>query len=388
MALPIQNRVYYPLLDTLRGPAAMLVFLGHWRNLFFADFVDLPNPGIALKIFYLFTGAGREAVMIFFVISGCVIAHVIYTSFERGKWSWSGYLWARLTRLWVVLIPALVLTACWDQFGMRFGQIAPSIYDGIGFANILHSAVEGNSGIGTFIGNVLFVQTILVPTFGSNGPLWSIAYEFCYYLAYPAMICAVVPGRATWKLRAGLLFFAGALLVFSGKSIAAAFLIWLAGAAAYWLFRVLPVKSVAINLVGFLAGLLAILASVMASRMHLYSAMIGWDGIIGLACAFTMYFALAIRPSRVGAAVLKPLHGLSAVSYSVYLLHMPILVCAASFFFRSDSKRWPPDLPHLSAAVVIGLLVFAYCLGVWYLTEHQTARIRGWFGALRAARQF
>jgi hypothetical protein len=123
------NKVYYPLLDVLRGPAALLVFLEHWRNLFFKDFPEIANPGILMKVFYLFTGAGHQAVMLFFVLSGCVIAHVIYGLHERGKWSWRGYLSARLSRLWIVLIPALgahggvgldrYVARCWQTIDLR-----------------------------------------------------------------------------------------------------------------------------------------------------------------------------------------------------------------------------------------------------------------------------
>jgi peptidoglycan/LPS O-acetylase OafA/YrhL len=119
-------------------PAALLVFVGHWRNLFFQDFGQLDPPGVGLKLFYLFTGAGHEAVLIFFVLSGCVIAHVIHTMRQRGKWSWSGYLSARLTRLWVVLIPALLLTAVWDRIGSGMGG---AIYAGGGFGAIIHEPV-------------------------------------------------------------------------------------------------------------------------------------------------------------------------------------------------------------------------------------------------------
>src|SRR6202030_3749589 len=44
---------------------------------------------------------------------------------------------------------------------------------------------------GIFLGNLFFVQTILCRTFGSNGPLWSLANEFWYYLLFPLLFCAV-----------------------------------------------------------------------------------------------------------------------------------------------------------------------------------------------------
>jgi peptidoglycan/LPS O-acetylase OafA/YrhL len=178
------GKTYFPLLDVLRGPAALLVFAEHWRNLLFKDFAEAVNPGPVMKLFYLFTGAGHEAVMLFFVLSGCVIAHVIYGLHERGRWSWRGYLSARLTRLWIVLIPALLLTAFWDRIGMWIAAGKQSIYVGDGFGNILNQSVAALSDPAVFLGNVFFLQRILVPTFGSNGPVWSISYEFVYYFFF------------------------------------------------------------------------------------------------------------------------------------------------------------------------------------------------------------
>jgi peptidoglycan/LPS O-acetylase OafA/YrhL len=191
-------RVWYPLLDVLRGPAALLVLFGHWRNLLFKDFHEVDNPGLIVKLLYLFTGAGHEAVMLFFVLSGCVIAHVIYGLHERGSWSWRGYLSARLTRLWIVLIPALLLTAVWDRIGMWLAAGERSIYEGDGFGNILNQPVAALSGPEVLFGNVFFLQRILVPTFGSNGPVWSISYEFVYYLAYPLLLGGLVLLRGRW----------------------------------------------------------------------------------------------------------------------------------------------------------------------------------------------
>jgi hypothetical protein len=49
----------------------------------------------------------------------------------RGSWSWSTYLTHRLTRLWFVLVPGLLLCLVWDSIGIRSGW-APSLYHGLG----------------------------------------------------------------------------------------------------------------------------------------------------------------------------------------------------------------------------------------------------------------
>jgi peptidoglycan/LPS O-acetylase OafA/YrhL len=366
------SKEYFPLLDVLRGPAALLVFFEHWRNLLFRDFADLNSPGVLLKVFYLFTGAGHEAVMVFFVLSGCVIAHVIHTMRQRGKWSWSGYLSARLTRLWVVLIPALLLTAVWDRLGSGMGG---AIYAGGGFGNILHAPVADTSGLLIFFGNVFFLQKILVPTFGSNGPLWSISYEFIYYLVYPALILAFAATTRSWVARVAGLALAIALLVFSGAAIASAFPIWLAGVGAYRLFLRHPVPA-RWSAPGFILGVLALLGCIVGSRSGHELPYVHWNWLLAVTCAFAIYCGLSAQLSERTLRLLKPLHGLSDISYSLYLLHMPVFIFIASRLFATNTDRWMPDARHFALAIPIALAVFAYAVVVWFFTEHQTGRVR------------
>jgi peptidoglycan/LPS O-acetylase OafA/YrhL len=371
------KKTWYPLLDVLRGPAALLVFVEHWRNLFFKDFPEVVNPGVVMKVFYLLTGAGHQAVMLFFVLSGCVIAHVIYGLHGRGKWTWPGYLSARLTRLWIVLIPALVLTGFWDRIGMWLAAGKQSIYEGAGFGNILNQPVAAVSGSEVFLGNVFFLQRILVPTFGSNGPVWSISYEFVYYLAYPLLLGGLVLFRG--RLLAGLasVALAAGLLVFAGKSISAGFVIWLFGVAAYFAFKKVPWPT-RWAIPGFLGGVLLLVACIVGSRMGIDLGPLDWEVLIGISCALTVYAGLSAEPTERLTRILRPFHGLSAVSYSVYLLHTPLLVFIASLLFTSNADRWDPDLAHLTMAVPIALVVFGYCLLVWFFTEHRTNALRKW----------
>jgi hypothetical protein len=371
------GKTWYPLLDVLRGPAALLVFAEHWRNLFFIDFPELANPGLVMKVFYLFTGAGHQAVMLFFVLSGCVIAHVIYGLHERGKWSWPGYLSARLTRLWIVLIPALVLTGFWDRIGMWLAAGKQSIYEGAGFGNILNQPVAAVSGSEVFLGNVFFLQRILDPTFGSNGPVWSISYEFVYYLAYPLLLGGLVLFRG--RLLAGLasVALASGLLVFAGKSISAGFVIWLFGVAAYFAFKKVPWPT-RWAIPGFLGGVLLLVACIVGSRMGIDLGPLDWEVLIGISCALAVYAGLSAEPTERLTRILRPFHGLSAVSYSVYLLHTPLLMFIASLLFTSNVDRWEPDLAHLAMAVPIALVVCGYCLLVWFFTEHRTNALRKW----------
>lgn len=368
------NREYFPLLDALRGPAALLVFLEHWRNLFFADYDRLENPGILMKLFYLFSGAGHEAVLVFFVLSGCVIAHVIRSMHDSDRWSWTSYLSARLTRLWVVLIPALLLTAFWDRLGLHFQG---RIYQGEGFGNILNSPVEESLSPLVFIGNLFFLQRIALPTFGSNGPLWSIAYEFVYYLAYPALILCFFTFGLRWWVRLSMLGFAITVLAFAGSPILAAFPIWLAGVGAYWLFRKFPF-SARWSLPGFALGTLLVVGCIAGSRSGYRIPVVDWKWLLASATAFAIYCGMSAGPSQQLSQLLKPLQALSAISYSLYLFHMPVLVFVASRLFVDQDSRWHPGGRELVFGLLIAAGVFLYSVLMWYGTEHQTGRVRRW----------
>jgi len=106
------NRATSLYLDVVRPIAALVVLLSH---------VSLANlSGGKLE---LFASAGVQAVDIFFVLSGFVIAHV-YATRERDPGT---YLASRAARIYSVAIPALLLTALADKIGQA---VDPGSYQG------------------------------------------------------------------------------------------------------------------------------------------------------------------------------------------------------------------------------------------------------------------
>src|SRR4030088_13412 len=108
----------------IRGVSALAVMLGHVRGLFFVYFPFLENKSLVVRLLYAVTGFGHQAVMIFFVLSGYFIGMSVLDSVAEHRWSWRVYLVSRLTRLQLVLFPALILGAIWDQIGFRIPQAA------------------------------------------------------------------------------------------------------------------------------------------------------------------------------------------------------------------------------------------------------------------------
>lgn len=106
------NRGFSLYLDTLRFLAALAVFVSH---LAYARFTN-GNLQWIRDI-----NLGSDAVVVFFVLSGYVIA---YTTFARDRGR-AAYAEARIARLYSVVIPALLLTFALDTFG---SSLQPQIY--------------------------------------------------------------------------------------------------------------------------------------------------------------------------------------------------------------------------------------------------------------------
>ena len=88
-------------LDALRFGAAFVVFLSHYGK-------------FTRGMLWQMQPYGRTAVMVFFVLSGFVIAWVTETR-ERTV---EDYALSRLARLYSVIVPAFILTAVLDHVAM------------------------------------------------------------------------------------------------------------------------------------------------------------------------------------------------------------------------------------------------------------------------------
>ncbi|MDQ3395953.1 MAG: acyltransferase [Bacteroidota bacterium] len=145
----------YLWLDLLRGLSALVVLSSHLRSIIFDDFQNV-EPDKLAYVFYMMTGFGHEAVIIFFTLSGFFIIKNIHSLNVQGKWSGTDYIINRITRLWVVLIPALFFTAFIDQLGLLFFS-GTQLYSGA-FSNMPAVDPINNSSSLIFIGNIFFYK--------------------------------------------------------------------------------------------------------------------------------------------------------------------------------------------------------------------------------------
>lgn len=166
------NRSTSIAIDLLRFFAALAVYLTHALPLFAPGLPEIP---------------GHHAVVLFFVLSGFVIAHVTL----RPQSSAAGYAIDRATRLLSVSLPALL---CSFALYVLLRPALQSHPQGHQLGNI--QLPFDTAGAYTLLNAVFLAQSgerpVLAPL---NGPFWSLNYEFWYYVIFGAW-CFVRSGPA------------------------------------------------------------------------------------------------------------------------------------------------------------------------------------------------
>jgi len=364
------------LLDLLRGVAAFLVLLEHWRNAFFVDYRDVAGSHALWLIFYAFSGAGHQAVIVFFVLSGFFIGGTVLRAMEKDQWRWSAYLLRRLVRLWIVLLPALLMCLFWDKLGIRLGS-AYGLYHGRAVNHILLNVSELLSPH-IFFANLFFLQGILAPCFGSDGALWSLANEFWYYLLFPLGLVALYPSiRPARRIASAVLFCLAAWFV--RMPILIGFPIWLCG--------VLLVRLPPPRFTPQAARRARIIAPLLYTPVFLYLAKSRSIGgaesdyiLTGFTCFLLWILLSASEPHPLHSHYVRSSRGLARFSYTLYAVHTPMVVFLASVLVHDS--RWQPTPAHFAAAAVVLIAVVAYSLGLAWLAEFRTDTVHDWLAQL------
>lgn len=309
-------------LDLVRLLAALSVFGFH---LGYGKLIGAP-----FSILHVF---GSNAVVVFFVLSGFVISHVLST----GETSARTYALARMSRLYSVAVPALLLTLVLDTLGTRAD---PSLYQ---IPLTLYA----------FVADVFFInaQWNRGYAFGSMVAYWSLGFEVWYYIAAGLFVFCRGYGRIVWPLLA---------LLFVGPNVAALLPAWLVGAALYRLRGYLRPNA----LLGTLLFSLPIIAFFVARHKGLFEPITaGIEGpndlhqlaiIYGSALLFAAHLAGAqMLSSWLARAIMpigKAIRWAAGASFTLYLVHIPL-----SFFIVSHDP-WQITDWRSKMLIIVGTL--------------------------------
>lgn len=370
-------------LDAIRGLAAAAVFLSHGRMLFIARglrnvIAGSPDQirGVKLDTSPLSAHAlprqsiGHEAVIVFFVLSGYFVGGSVLRSFRESEFSWTKYLLHRMTRLWVVLIPALIIGWSLDQSGMHLLHGMHNIYSGYSSPEIA-PGLSQRLTLGTFLGNILFLQGIVTPCLGTNLPLWSLAFEFWFYLLFPLALVALGRSEQAAVRRAGAAccFLAAALLC--DWIIMAYFIIWLSGAAIAAMPLILSENQRKLGVKAFSVLFLAALYLGLKYSINILLS----DLILASVVAVLMWIILHDRANTTKRGYRSAAQHLSRMSYTLYLVHLPAL----AFICGAVMPVWTPwalSAPALGKLAGICLVVFAWSWIIYWLFERNTDMVR------------
>jgi peptidoglycan/LPS O-acetylase OafA/YrhL len=328
------NRSTSLYLDIVRPAAALLVLLSH------VSFQGLSEGQLSFL-----SEAGTQAVDVFFVLSGFVIAHAVATREQDVR----TYVVSRAARIFSVALPALFLTAAADAIGTRLN---PGTYDGP-FQSLSPTLVMRCV---LFLGEQWNVHRFP----GSNGPYWSLGFEVWYYIAFGAFAFSA----PRWRWIAIV-----AVLIFIGPKVSFMFPAWLIGVAIYharvvrrltpsagWLLVILPILMVAgYQFVPHSSSLAFMPFTLELNRLW----GIGQDYFV--AAAFSAHLMGVVVVSKSFAPWLerhaRSIRWIAGGTFSLYLAHLPIMHLLAAASPWPKSSVW--TLILLLAVTPVACLAFA-----------------------------
>jgi peptidoglycan/LPS O-acetylase OafA/YrhL len=353
-------------LNLIRGLAAAAVAFQHVRALLLLDWPDTPVHSPLSAGVYLLAKFAHPAVIVFFVLSGFLVGSSGIRSVQNRTWSFPRYLLHRVLRLEIVLLPALLLGLLWDTLGSHV--LASPFYTVGWFSRPIDLSWP------TLLGNAAFVQDILVPNFGTNAALWSLANEFWYYVLFGLLVTAAIRTTRLW-LRLALAALLLAVVWLTGFRIMALAPLWFLGLGIYLLPQMSLSKwarsaLLASSMLVFLIFLGATFGRPTPGWAFIHPLAV--DLVTGILFSCVLYAVLHANPARL--RYQKIAHRIAAPTYTLYANHLPALVLLLAWI----GVRRPPTPANCLELAGWFIVIWFYSYGLYLLFESRTKAIRDW----------
>jgi len=346
------NRPFSVYLDLVRFIAAVLVYIWHSNQRFLTEAI-LP-----------FSGYGHSSVIVFFVLSGFVIAFITDTK----ESTLADYSASRISRVFSVAIPAIVITLVLDSIGR---VLYPAIYD-----------YPYDQFLTRIAGSLLManeVWMISITSF-SNVPYWSICYEWWYYVTF-AMVM-FLPMRLGWLLAAATMAVIGPKVILLAP-------IWWLGVLLYRWDRLRHLSAT----VSWVMVIVSLVGIYWFHRVNMMSVAEDWlESLIGRNLVHQLTFSKRVFADYMlgvlvfinfagmrnvvathGAlldAIAKPVRFFANYTFTLYLLHQPL------FLFWAAVIRGDPKTLWYWACVTVLTMLSVGALG--FFTENRRHVLRAW----------
>ncbi|WP_435654680.1 acyltransferase family protein [Cellulophaga baltica] len=306
------------ILDSIRGIAALIVLYHHIFKLNRAVFENHLND-ITFSIFDFISGLNKEAVLLFFIISGFSIGLSTLKRPLTDKNSVNGYFYRRLKRIlpiyWIAILIALLVGVSLNLLYLK------------------------DFSLQNLLGNLLFLQTSdslseswVIP-YGMNGPLWSLSYEMFFYLLFPLVYFInkkFLKNLSLYTKYAALLFIVLLGIIINKKVVfipyflfMVGFVTWILGYISSYCFVMLKKKNT-FFLINLLVGLAITFASTKIPSDSI--TIIGKGMLLNGIFYFSMIFTDNLNTEKFQKFINTFFYKLGEGSYAIYALHYPLLI--------------------------------------------------------------
>jgi peptidoglycan/LPS O-acetylase OafA/YrhL len=323
-------------LDGIRGVAALFVVLHHCYLMSYPGYPAITGPGWAGWMIY-----GHIAVVVFIVLSGFSLA----VSPARHEWELGGKKRFAIRRAW---------------------RILPPYWAALVFSLIIAWTLVPQPGEGEPTAkSVAIFSLLLQDIFGSpspNGAFWSIAVEAQLYIVFPLLLLMLRKAHALLMLASVTLIVVAVGILSPVSSLvdklqrltpqfAALFAagVFAAGIlAASERIRRIPWQWLSLLAVTPVIVAMVVKGSVWAIENYFWV-----DLALGPAIAMLLAAAATERPRWLVALLnTRPMRSLGSFSYSLYLIHAPIVVALYELVVKD---RVSPGVPALLVTLAIAV---------------------------------
>ena len=338
-------------LDLVRALAALAVVIGHAKQ------IHVYTGAFPFSMFFQ-----KNAVVVFFVLSGMVIA----ASVDRDRKTLGHFALARVSR---------IVPVAWAAIGVSLtvAVLDAAMPGGPLFIEDLRWAEPHE-----LLRAALFLTESYTTNFPPNAPFWSLSYEVWFYALFAAATYLSGPTRAIWLV---------ALAAIAGPNILLLLPVWLVGVV---LVRTPLATRVPASVAGgfVLLAIAALFVAPLAAMdvFRLLRPLLPWSLGSSLYVLTDFLLALALAAGFAGLRTLSS-RGLVAparaepairwganLSFSLYLLHWPLLKLVHMAGLTAGSN------PFAFAAIVAGIVAVSSAFAT--ITEHKRYAVRGWIERL------
>ena len=321
-------------LSALRGFAAFYVFVHHFIG--FTEIREHISPIMRFPFRF-----GQEAVILFFILSGFVIH---YSSFSK-KLSFNEYMFKRIKRIYPIFMASILVS------------VAVFYTNGYNFKL---------KDIETFFGNLFMLQYISnkpglwVNVFLENHALWSLSYEFIFYLLYFPIIqlCTTSKKQITVVLLTSIFGWVSYLLIPNHLSVVLSYLIiWWTGVEcakiyikhnSFSLNKLIPIFSCLI--VMSILSLIPVIQNIVKGDFKfnpiMYPIITARHFIFATIILVIGWFWWRIKLIGFN-RLLGKFYLFSSISYGLYVIHFPIIYL-----------KFPSQINWILALIIKIILIF------------------------------